>query len=740
VLVSALSFACDDDDETAEGPEAFEELRTHIDLLERAHLADVDHHGTFIDFGTPSRMKYTVGHWRTGWVGDESSGDVTYSYVGDTGRVFFQVDEAGPVTLRFRAKPIGSHNLSLFLNGNQQELIRLEEGDQFRDYDITIAAEHVEVGENYLLMRFGGTELVGGEPVSAAIESIRVVEGSSIPAGEYAAPRFGELVQEMMMGEESRRAIAVRRPTTVSFYVQVPQHARLGFGTGAEGSAAGVKVFATAEGGSRTQVYSGQASGEWQDQVVDLAAFAGKVTRIDFVAQGEGDGRVGFSLPRILLPEIEEEEREPARNVVVLLIDTLRAEKLKPFNPRSRVRTPRLDALASESGVFLAAQAPENWTKPSVASVLTGLHPTSHGAKESESRLSDDAMLVSEHLHEAGFATGSFIANGYVSDRFGFDQGWDHYTNFIRENKNTDASNVFSEAGDWIEANKDRRFFAYVQTIDPHVPYDPPSEYRRMYDPREDYSGQVTPRSTPELLEEAKGGRVSFDESDRQRLTALHDGEITQHDHEMGRFIDRLKEMGVWDNTIFVLTSDHGEEFDEHGSWGHGHSVYQELINVPLLVHGPGIPQSRITQTVSTLDIPATVTSALGVDAMPHTEGRDLLGFTRGQMPPGPTVAFSDFLNDRRVIRAGRWKMVLRGINATYFDLESDPGEQTELDRHDHPVAARYMRIMLGQFLGASDRQHWLDATQGEGVALESQGAEMDDTIRGQLRALGYVN
>ncbi|MBW2461003.1 MAG: hypothetical protein JRH11_05115, partial [Deltaproteobacteria bacterium] len=98
--------ACDDEPEGEEGRSGaalFEDYRTHIDLIERVHLADVQHQGTFIDFGTPARMKYTVGHWRTGWVSDEASGDVSFSYVGDTGRFFFQVDEAGPVTLRFRA-------------------------------------------------------------------------------------------------------------------------------------------------------------------------------------------------------------------------------------------------------------------------------------------------------------------------------------------------------------------------------------------------------------------------------------------------------------------------------------------------------------------------------------------------------------------------------------------------------------------------------------------------------------
>src|SRR5690606_5956615 len=128
-----------------------------------------------------------------------------------------------------------------------------------------------------------------------------------------------------------------------------------------------------------------------------------------------------------------------------------------------------------ERGIlFEQAQSPENWTKPAVASLLTGLQPATHGAKTEEARLPDSAELLSEVMKEAGFTTGSFIANGYVSDRFGFDQGWDDYNNFIRDGRSTEAEDVFREAGNFIERHKDERFFVYIQTIDPHVPYDPP--------------------------------------------------------------------------------------------------------------------------------------------------------------------------------------------------------------------------------------------------------------------------
>ena len=126
-----------------------------------------------------------------------------------------------------------------------------------------------------------------------------------------------------------------------------------------------------------------------------------------------------------------------------------------------------------------------------------------HGTKEDASSLPDAALMVSEVYKEAGFATATFLANGYVSDRFGFDQGWDHYTNYIREQRNTNASNVFGEAEAWIEKNKDGRFFVYIQTIDPHVPYDPPDRFLKMYDPKP-YNGQVKNRRTHLMLDEAK--------------------------------------------------------------------------------------------------------------------------------------------------------------------------------------------------------------------------------------------
>jgi arylsulfatase A-like enzyme len=713
-----------------------------------------------MDFGTPARAKYTLGGWRpsngngTGWLADGADGDETFTYCGRMARVFFDVREAVPTTLRLRLRAHGTRRLQIYLNGRSTAIpeggVQFAEGTEFRDYDIAIPADLIRAGENQVQLAFGGTTPVDGQDVSVAMSSIRVMPqlapGATEP--EFIEPLFDSLVGQGQIGSVERRALIVRAPTTMAYYVELPEHASLVFGVGTDSSTAGMtaRVRVQAEGGQPEELWHGPIAQAWNDQAVDLSRFAGQVVRLELVSEGAEGARALWAVPSVMVqrPEAAPSTTQ-ARNVVVLLIDTLRASKLRAYNPQSRVRTPILDGIVEHGTLFERAHSQENWTKPSVASVLTGLTPGTHRAITTEARLPESAELVSEAFDAAGFNTASFLANGYVSDRFGFDQGWDHYTNMIRENRSTEAEDVFREAGDWIEQHHQERFFVYIQTIDPHVPYDPPAEFLRMYDDRTDYAGQVNPRRTGEQLEAAKGNNPSivFDESDTRRLMGLHDGEISYHDQQLGRFMERLQAMGVGDDTLLVITSDHGEEFHDHGSWGHGHSVYQELIQVPLIFYRPGlVPEGRrVVHPVSTLNLSQTTLELAGVSGLTHAEGRSMVAELNGAVPRMPTLAFSNMLDDRRVIRSRRWKMILNGMNTKLFDLQEDPGERNEItDMTRHPIAARFLRIHLGQYLGATNRGEWWTPTQRQAQQLGTEAAEMDETIRAQLRALGYAN
>ena len=743
-----LAACSDDDDESGEssGEEASGEgaaanLDTDFDLLEHAHLAVVDHRGLYIDFGTPAQDKYTSGDWNSGWGSRGTDGDVTYAQAGRRGRIYFHADETGARHVRLRLRPKGTGALTPYVNNEQLQSIFFE-GESWQDVDFEIPAEHVRRGENYLLLTFGGVETIRGEEVSVQMASVHV--GESAPGAGYEAPAWGTTVANVSLGGAEKRALVYATPVTFTYYVEVPEDGRLTFSVGQEGEAGGTaRVFATPEGGSEAKLFEASLTSGWNAQNLDLSAHAGNIVQLRFEAEG-GAGRVAWAAPRIAVPARPAPEIAQAKNVVVLLIDTLRASKLQAWNPESRVRTPAIDALAEGGVVFERAQSPENWTKPSVASVLTGLHPVDHGARTQAAALPDSALMLSEHMKSNGFATAGFIANGYVSREFGFDQGWDLYRNYIRENLARDAEDLFDDAAEWALEHRDERFFLYVQTIDPHVPYDPGDEYLEMYDPRSNYEGQVSPRSTGDLLHEAKGGRITFTQSDIIRLKALHDGEITQHDVHLARFVERMKEAGLWEDTLFVLVSDHGEEFNEHGSWGHGHSIYQELLNVPLMFHFEGkIEASRVPASVAvnTLDIPPTVTEIAGVPPMPNIAGRSLVPYLAGQRRSGPQVAWSDFLDERRVAVAGRWKFLIRGnLTSSLFDLQEDPWEENQLDANDHPIATRYLRVLQGQFLGAENRAEWLSAEQQEGVQLNASDAEVDDELQQQLRELGYIN
>ena len=713
------------------------------DLLALTHLADFyDPAGLFIDLGTAARLKYTIGNWNSGWLGESREGGATVSTFGKSARLYLPVEARQPMQLRFRAKPYATGALIAYVNGKTVGEARISKADGFKEIVIPIREGVLRVGENAIMLRATKTTAVRGKSRSIAVDWL-VLEPT--PAEGQTPGTPSELVVRPVEAGSSRTAAVLPPGARLDWFVEVPEEGTLVFGAASLSGSSTLALEVRSDASSSVERINAKRT--WGDQQVALRRVAGQIARLRFT--NEGDADLALSDVRILRRAGEVVTiDQPARNVVVLLIDTLRASKLQTYYPKSRVKTPAIDELVSEGALFERAQSPENWTKPSVASVLTSLHPATHRTKEDASKLPRSALMLSEVYQKQGFKTASFIANGYVSNAFGFDQGWDHYTNYIREQRNTNASNVFGEAQSWIEKNKDGRFFVYIQTIDPHVPYDPPDQFLKMYDSAP-YKGQVQNRRTHLMLDEAKKNpkKYKFTARDKERIEALHDGEISYHDEYLGKFLTKLEELGLDENTIVVVTSDHGEEFQEHGSWGHGHSVYQELLGVPLVFRWPGvIPSSlRIEPVVSTMDIGPTVLEATGVAIPRQFEGRSLLGFMRGDWPPAPYVAFSDFLDHRRVIRGGDWKLIIRGnLSQVLFDLGNDYWEKTELDGTANPIAQRYLRTLHGQFLGAEDRGHWLAAsTPAAGKkkpTLEQEKQEMTPELCKQLVALGYIS
>ena len=321
-------------------------------------------------------------------------------------------------------------------------------------------------------------------------------------------------------------------------------------------------------------------------------------------------------------------------NVLFYVADTLRADSLSLYGG-SVVATPGLDSLARDAVVFERAYATSSWTRASVASMLTGLHPDVHGTRTRNDVVSESVVLLSEIFSQQGYRTAAIVTNPNVGSIYGFSQGFDEFIELFGRRERemvdqqkarrakaadiefVDSSEVTERAIAWIDADSSP-FFLFVLSIDPHWPYEPPAEFDRY---GEGYSGRVDSDRDAIL-------RRDLSPADRERVRSLYYGEIAFNDHSLGGLLEHLRAVDLYDDTVVVFTSDHGEEFWEHGRVMHGRTLYEEAIRVPLLIRHPrGLgAAARVAEPVELTDIPATLLALAGLPAPYELDGRSLIG------------------------------------------------------------------------------------------------------------------
>lgn len=450
----------------------------------------------------------------------------------------------------------------------------------------------------------------------------------------------------------------------------------------------------------------------------------------------------------------------PAPDVLLVVVDTLRADAVCfPWTLDIRGRTDLghdLSDLAGEGAVFTCCRAPSSWTKPSTASLLTGRYPAEHGALGFESVLPGEATTLAEVLRSAGWRTSAFADNPFVSPEFGFAQGFDAFTGrhpsplargtlllkaasqvrlrvaggaaySFGPGVDLGARRVMGEAVEFLLAGGDRPSFAYAHLIEPHYPYAPP--------PPHDGGRRVDPPHSSGILPFDTFPGMSAE--DLQAMRWNYAGEVKAAFEAIRGALDRLRKAGRLDRTLVVITSDHGEEFHEHGGWTHGQSLYEELVRVPLILRRPGAEGwgRQVDAPVSLVDVVPTVLDLCGVAAGARFSGRSLAPLLRGEaLPPvphyaeiesGPVGARALFLGREALIVARKSGREAAGL----FDLSRDPGQRVNLlDAGGVPAGlADRMRSLLDAGFEAQ-----------AGGALRRTEQRMDDETRRALEALGY--
>lgn len=431
----------------------------------------------------------------------------------------------------------------------------------------------------------------------------------------------------------------------------------------------------------------------------------------------------------------------PRRNVVVIVVDTLRADHLGAYG-YERDTSPEIDRLASEGTLFRRAYSATSWTKPAVASILTGLYPKTHGVQRVNSTLADDWQTLAEALSEQGWATAGVISHTLLSADSGYGQGFDVYLEEeARGHAHVSTPGVTDQALSLLDAfasDPDRPFFLFVHYFDPHYTYVRHPEIGFAAE----RAGRLTGHEDIQVLRDMSG---DLTEEELGFLVDLYDEEIRFTDAGIGRLLDGLAERGLADDTLVVLTSDHGEEFLERGWLGHTRTLYDELIRVPLIVRAPWMetPPS-INRPVSVVSLAPTVLDALGVETEIAFDEPSLVPQLAGE-PFGPTrfhFAEVDFVPvySANAAKAAS-KVTLIGprykihwdrqrLEHELYDVYQDPGERENVADEKPGPLVRLLPVVREH---AKQKPNWL-------VRPPTERLQFDEEQREHLRALGYAD
>jgi arylsulfatase A-like enzyme len=413
----------------------------------------------------------------------------------------------------------------------------------------------------------------------------------------------------------------------------------------------------------------------------------------------------------------------PRPNVILISIDTLRADHLGcyGYDPPT---SPAIDRFRGDAVLFREAIAHAPSTLPSHASIFTSLVPQHHGAVVTEARpLPKAAVTLTEVLRDSGYATRAVVSGAQLARPYGLAQGFGTY-------REVDFDSPFKKvvAEGLKLADRTREpFFLFLHTYEVHHPYTPEAERLARFD--QGYTGDLPDHMPIRLLSEISMEKRRIGPEDLKHIVATYDAEISSVDDAFAELVAGLERRGLYDDSLIVLTSDHGEEFGEHGSVGwHAHTLYDELLHVPLLVKLPGQAHagSEVASAVRGIDLAPTVLAVAGLTAPEQFSGRSLLPFMRRPEAPAlPAVVWRETMShekgDFTGVRAGGWKLHMNRL----YDLRNDPLERRDLTA-EHPEERRELEEHLATVLRSRR-------------SLRTAPVAIDAATRKSLRALGYL-
>ncbi len=490
-----------------------------------------------------------------------------------------------------------------------------------------------------------------------------------------------------------RRGLLVPAPGRVVYRLDpVPEAAELSLRPGIvppeldEGIAsdgATVRVRVRPEGGSWVEVAALEAHvADFPLRHVDLSAYTGQAIDLELQSDpaplnGAAGGDPTLDYVFLGAPRVGTRRAE-APTVVMVFIDTLRPDHMSLYG-YDRDTTAPLDERLADATVFTNARSIAPWTLPSARTALTGRKPEDWAS----------SVPLPALFHARGAPTAFLAGNIYLSSQFGLDRGWD----LLRVELWPSADDVTDDALRWLDEHEGMGGLLQVHYMDPHLPYLEPESHRELYAD----GGPGTLREQFHLSDVRKlGKKIQRDDATQTWIRDRYDNNVRYTADAVARLLDRLG-----DNDIVVLYSDHGEEFFEHTGFEHGHTLYDELLRVPLVVRAPGLPGGRFDTPVSLLDLAPTLTELAGLDPLPGVEGMSLAPIARGEEQALAAFAARPLGFGRLLYGEESWGLFHQGMKYTtvqgredLFNLGLDPGEAASLGAQDPEVVIPYREML----------------------------------------------
>lgn len=595
-------------------------------------------------FGNLRKVKTTA------WKVRESQGDTKVAVMtGSSAKLDVPVAKvADGAVIRVRAYSEAARPFAVRVNGNKDVNGQLEAG--WTTVELTPPAGQLKAGENELTFFTRGP--------GVAIDWIQV--GGSAPTGDVTT-----------FYDPAAQALVLPEGGGLSYFVQVPAQGRL-TGDLADG-ACSVEVKATGADGTTVD---GKLTG--LGAAVDLASLAGKAVRLDLIGRGCPTSKLAKAALVVPGAAPTATRGEAPKHVILFVMDSLRADRVKVWNPEARPEVPNFEKLAATSAVFLQHYVQGNESRVSHASLWSSLYPIKHAMIAPDAKLGLQWTTIDEVAKAAGMYVAGASANGYVEPkRWGFGTKWDAFSNHIHEALGLKAEDIVDKGWKFV-GGKAEPWFLYIGSVDTHVSWRAKAPWIEKYSPG--YSGRFAQVfSGADAEASAKGSKLS--ESETKHVRALYDSNVSYQDKVLGDLIAKLEADGRWNDTMLIITADHGDEQWEDGRVGHGASTRDMLVHVPLLIHYPPMVKAgKIAAGTELIDVVPTMADALGQPMDPEWQGQSLLGLAAGAEGDYGRLSMTSQYEDAHAARLGDWKVrVAGGGGLRIYDFTRDPDEQKPL-------------------------------------------------------------